>query len=149
MFQVLLLDSENTGQATGSLRDARDLVITDEQFRAFLDRHKNQRCLVPESNEVMRDSYLNLDEEMRYVLVGSYYITNSNLLADMHTHSVPRFLNCTNGGKKPGHSLLDVGVEEAMRDAGFNNQAFLDRGGVFEWSRVNNNFSREDETLDW
>lgn len=65
--QVLLLDGENTGKDTGSIRDARELVITDEQFQAFLDRHKHQASLVPESNEVMKDSCLLLDEEMRYV----------------------------------------------------------------------------------
>jgi radical S-adenosyl methionine domain-containing protein 2 len=69
VFQVLLLDGENTGSGTGSLRDARELVITDEQFQAFLDRHKDQPSLVPESNEVMKDSYLLLDEEMRYVVI--------------------------------------------------------------------------------
>ena len=67
VFQVLLLDGENTGKDTGSIRDARELVITDEQFQAFLDRHKDQASLVPESDEVMKDSYLLLDEEMRYV----------------------------------------------------------------------------------
>lgn len=69
VFQVLLLDSENTGKDTGSLRDARNLVITDEQFQDFLARHKSQSCLVPESNRSMKDSYLNLDEEMRYVVL--------------------------------------------------------------------------------
>ena len=42
---------ENPGKDTGSIRDARGLVITDEQFQAFLDRHKDQPSLVPESNE--------------------------------------------------------------------------------------------------
>jgi radical S-adenosyl methionine domain-containing protein 2 len=73
VFQVLLLDGENTGSGTGSLRDARELVITDEQFQAFLDRHKDQPSLVPESNEVMKDSYLLLDEEMRYVVIFVYF----------------------------------------------------------------------------
>jgi radical S-adenosyl methionine domain-containing protein 2 len=59
------LDSENTGAETGSLRDARKLVITRQQFQTFLDRHASQRCLVPEDNESMKDSYLNLDERMR------------------------------------------------------------------------------------
>lgn len=62
---MLLLDSENTGSKTGSLRDARKLVITKEQFHAFLDRHASQECLLPEDNETMKDSYLNLDERMR------------------------------------------------------------------------------------
>lgn len=47
VFQVLLLDSENTGCETGSLRDARHLVITSERFNAFVDKHKELDCLVP------------------------------------------------------------------------------------------------------
>lgn len=65
VFQVLLLDGENTGDETRSLRDARDLVVTSEQFDAFLQRHRDLDCLVPESNDDMRDSYLLLDEKMR------------------------------------------------------------------------------------
>lgn len=64
---MLLLDGENTGRENGSLRDARNLVISDEQFEAFLEIHKGQQCLVPEDNKSMKDSYLNLDEEMRQV----------------------------------------------------------------------------------
>ena len=79
VFQVLLLDGENTGKDTGSLRDARELVITDEQFQAFLDRHKHQSSLVPESNEVMKDSYLLLDEEMRYVTIFVYLVPMMNV----------------------------------------------------------------------
>lgn len=65
---MLLLDSENTGAETGSLRDARNLVITKDQFQAFLDRHSSQNSIVPEDNDAMKDSYLNLDEKMRWVL---------------------------------------------------------------------------------
>jgi radical S-adenosyl methionine domain-containing protein 2 len=53
-----------------------------------------------------------------------------------------RFLDCSHGGKTPGRSILDVGVNEALKDAGFNQQAFIDRGGIFDWSRV-------EETSDW
>jgi hypothetical protein len=69
---VLIKDDESRRAASwlstqiGSLREARELVTTDE---AFLDMHKDQTCLVPESNEVMKDSYLLLDEEMRYVVL--------------------------------------------------------------------------------
>lgn len=62
---MLLLDGENTGDSSKSLRDGRDLVITDQQFQAFLGRHKGQESLVPEDNEAMKGSYLLLDEEMR------------------------------------------------------------------------------------
>jgi radical S-adenosyl methionine domain-containing protein 2 len=60
----------------------------------------------------------------------------------IHRH---RFLNCQGGGKRPGLSILKVGVEEAMRDAGFDNDAFVARGGIFQWSRG----LPEPEALDW
>lgn len=120
VFQVLLLDGENTGQKTSSLRDATKLVITDEQFAAFVERHRDLDCLVPESNAAMKDSYLNLDEEMR-------------------------FLNCQDGGKKPGRSLLQVGVQEAMKGAGFDEEQFFNRGGVFDWKKDPD----EGPGLDW
>jgi len=126
------LDGENTGKDTGSLRDARELVITDEQFQAFLDRHKHQPSLVPESNQVMKDSYLLLDEEMRYVVIFVYFDSDDEYICG-------RFLNCCDSGKRPGRSLLNVGVEEALKDAGFDEKAFFERGGVFEWGRNGDN----------
>jgi radical S-adenosyl methionine domain-containing protein 2 len=65
VFQVLLLDGENTGPENGSLRDARQLTISNEEFEMFLKRHAGQKSLVPENNAAMKDSYLLLDEEMR------------------------------------------------------------------------------------
>jgi hypothetical protein len=32
--------------------------VTDVQFTAFLDRHKGQSSMIPEPNDVMRDSYV-------------------------------------------------------------------------------------------
>ena len=32
-------------------------------------------------------------------------------------------------------SVLAVGVSEALKDAGFDNKAFIDRGGIFDWTR--------------
>lgn len=46
-----------------------------------------------------------------------------------------RFLNSQSGSKVPGRSILDVGVHTALQDAGFDQQAFLRRGGVFDWGR--------------
>jgi len=141
VFQVLLLDGENTGRENGSLRDARNLVISDEQFEAFLERHKGQRCLVPEDNKTMKDSYLNLDEEMRRVM----YTRLSCQHVMTKGGEYRRFLNCQDGGKKPGRSLLKVGVQAALEDAGFDNQTFVDRGGIFEWSRER----KVQEELEW
>ena len=58
-----------------------------------------------------------------------------------------RFLNCSDSGKKPGRSLLDVGVEEALKDAGFDEKAFFERGGVFDWGR--NKDSEEATVPEW
>ena len=74
----------------------------------------------------MKDSYLILDEEMR-------------------------FLNCSSGGKEPGKSILgnlflflypkkssiDVGVVAALKESGFDNNMFHRRGGVYNWLREN------------
>ncbi|XP_016662105.1 radical S-adenosyl methionine domain-containing protein 2-like [Acyrthosiphon pisum] len=108
VFQCLLLEGENAGE--GALRNAARFYVTDEEFNGFLRRHAEVQMLVPENNDAMRDSYLILDEYMR-------------------------FLNCRNGKKEPSASLLDVGVQHALRGSGFDEQAFLERGGVYRWSK--------------
>ena len=80
VFKVLLLASENDGKENGALRDARDLLITQQQFEAFLTRHASQNSLVPEDNDAMRDSYLLLDEEMRSVGSLRIYFFHLNVL---------------------------------------------------------------------
>lgn len=109
VFQVLLLEGENAG-GSDDLRDARDLCIEREKFDAFVHRHSERKQLIPEPNDVMQNSYLLLDEELR-------------------------FLDCSSGGKVPGRSILDVGVDAALMDAGFDENMFNKRGGIFEWRR--------------
>jgi len=108
VFQCLLISGENAGG--NALRDARSLVITDEQFRDFLQRHQCVSCIVPEDNLRMKDSYLILDEELR-------------------------FLNCTGGAKTPSESIRDVSVARALQQAGFDARMFVERGGVYSWRR--------------
>ena len=105
LFQVLILEGENAGQ--GDLRDARSLTVTSEEYQAFLDRHRSFDVLVPESNRVMQNSYLLLDEDLR-------------------------FLDCSDGGKVPSQSILDVGVQTALTQAGFDHVMFQHRGGIYE-----------------
>ena len=64
VFQCLLIDGENAGET--ALRDAERFVISDEQFETFVDRHRSVACLVKESNDAMRYSYLILDEYVSY-----------------------------------------------------------------------------------
>ena len=65
----------------------------------------------PESNEMMRSSYLILDEYMR-------------------------FLDCSKGGKDPSPSILDVGVQAALNMSGFDEKTFFKRGGKYKWSKM-------------
>ncbi|XP_078245356.1 S-adenosylmethionine-dependent nucleotide dehydratase RSAD2 isoform X2 [Pogona vitticeps] len=109
VFQCLLIEGENTGE--DALREAERFVISDEEFERFLQRHKDVSCLVPECNKKMRDSYLILDEYMR-------------------------FLNCVNGRKEPSRSILDVGVEDAIQFSGFDEKMFFKRGGKYIWSKA-------------
>ncbi|XP_029451678.1 radical S-adenosyl methionine domain-containing protein 2 [Rhinatrema bivittatum] len=115
VFQCLIIEGENSGE--DALREAERFIISDEEFNLFLERHRGISCLVPESNQKMRDSYLILDEYMR-------------------------FLNCRNGRKDPSKSILDVGVENAIRFSGFDEKMFLQRGGKYVWSKA-------DLRLDW
>lgn len=126
-----MLEGENTGP--DAIRDATDLVISSEQFQAFLTRHKSQKCLVPEDNDAMENSYLLLDEEMRFAFV--YQVSR------FLTGSSSRFLNCTGGKKLPGRSLLKVGVQASLEDAGWETETFVERGGIFEWERPREDLS--------
>ena len=54
VFQCLLIDGENSG-GPDALRDARDQVISREEFNAFVKRHKDAKP-VAEDNDTMRNS---------------------------------------------------------------------------------------------
>ena len=129
LFQCLLLSGENAGD--GALRRGAAYTVSDAAFAAFVERHVTADgtlrtpaasprpphaagaggartvAVAVEDNAVMRSSYLLLDERMR-------------------------FLDCSAGAKRPGPSLLDVGVAAAVRSAGFDESAFVARGG--DWT---------------
>eukprot|EP00178_Gracilaria_changii_P000085 TRINITY_DN1006_c1_g1_i1.p1 TRINITY_DN1006_c1_g1~~TRINITY_DN1006_c1_g1_i1.p1 ORF type:complete len:394 (-),score=42.07 TRINITY_DN1006_c1_g1_i1:344-1525(-) len=113
VFQVLILKDENSG-LPGELRDARPLVVSDRQYQSFIFRHSDMKQLVTEPNNVMQNSYLLLDEELR-------------------------FLDCSGGGKVPSPSILDVGVYGAIAHSGFDQKTFVERGGVYKWKRERDN----------
>ena len=71
MFQCLLIGGENVGP--DAKKNAESFVITDKQFNSFLQRHAAVPQLVPESNTLMRDSYLILDEFVSCSTEGSKY----------------------------------------------------------------------------
>lgn len=108
VFQCLLVDSENAGDQ--AVRQAKDLLITDQQFQDFVARHRSLQCLVPESNLLMKSSYLILDEYMRFLNKGDKYAESE--------------------------SILTVGVERALRQVDFEEATFNDRGGVYDWTKM-------------
>jgi len=108
VFQVLPLTGENIGP--NAKRNVEPFLIEKKQFLEFTKRHCNLPCLVVEDNNVMRDSYLILDEYMR-------------------------FLNCKENGKVPSKSLLEVGVQAALEESGFNQEKFIERKGIYDWTK--------------
>lgn len=44
------------------LRNAASFEISNEEFELFCKRHGHLPCCVPESNEIMSQSYLLMDE---------------------------------------------------------------------------------------
>ena len=64
-FQVLIVPEESGSEK--KFRDAREFLITDEQWRYSCERHKHHKCFVPEGNDVMASSYLLLDEYLCFL----------------------------------------------------------------------------------
>ena len=125
-FQVLIVKTENDGNGK-SIRNAKDFLITDEQYASFIERHKGQKSLVEEPNSVMKSSYLILDEYMRFLDKGD---------DDKYIES---------------ESILKVDVETALSQINWDVDSFQTRNGVHDWT---NEFSRpecasHDANLDW
>ncbi|KAJ6457513.1 radical S-adenosyl methionine domain-containing protein 2 [Mycena vitilis] len=115
VFQVLMVAGENDDSNTNIAldkrkRDARKLLISDEQFRAFCDRHKHVKCFVPEPNSLMASSYLILDEYLCFLDKGP-------------------------GREKQSRCILDVGVQTALGEVRWDQNAFQARGGMYEWTK--------------
>ncbi|KAG8168785.1 hypothetical protein KVR01_001534 [Diaporthe batatas] len=106
-FQVLRVEGENDSEET--LRDVRHFEIKDDEFELFCKRHEHLGCFVPESNAAMAESYLILDEYLRF-LAG----TNKEVKS---------------------RSIVEGGVEDALRSIRWNQEEFRGRGGVYEWSK--------------
>jgi len=114
-FQVLEVQDENDADIADTelnkrKRNAQRFIISDEQFAAFCRKHEHLKCFVPESNQLMASSYLIVDE----------YLC---------------FLDKGDGREKQSSCILDVGVEKALEEVRWDREAFLERGGVYDWSK--------------
>lgn len=119
-FQVLVVAGENDTEKT--LRDARKFTITDDEYNSFCKRHANQTSLVPESNQLMAKSYLILDEYLRFL---------------------------DRDGRQPSGSILDIGVQKALQSVYWDEKAFRDRGGVYDWVRAAGTCGLDKQDLQW
>ena len=108
VFQVLMVRGENDSEK--ALRDVREWEISDAEFKFFCDRHKGIPSFIPENNKVMASSYLLVDEYMRFMDKGS-------------------------GKMKESESILQVGVEKALSQVRWDQKAFNERGGIYDWSK--------------
>lgn len=118
-FQVLVVKGEN--DSANTLRDATHFVISDEQFRQFCEKHEESPGFVPEPNNLMKDSYLILDEYMRFL----------------------------DKGNDPSKSILEIGVTEALRSVFWDEESFLSRGGIYDWSRTGAQGDDGGKELEW
>lgn len=104
-FQVLPIDGQNDGSV-------EDLLISDEQFEAFVARHAHlaNEGLAPviEDNDAMRGSYVMVDP------LGRFFGNATG----RHVYSRP---------------ILEVGVEAALAEVGFVPAKFEARGGRYAW----------------
>ncbi|UKZ86629.1 uncharacterized protein TrAFT101_002452 [Trichoderma asperellum] len=117
-FQVLIVAGENDSDDT--LRNAHKLTISDDEFDQFCQRHSDQRCLVPEPNRLMAKSYLILDEYMRFL---------------------------DRNGKQPSKSILEVGVKDALKAVFWDEAAFVERGGIYDWNK--SSCSSDSQEFEW
>ena len=99
VFQVLMVKGENEGKVT-------EFQITNEEFKQFVERHKEIKCMVSESNDNMKSSYLILDEKMR-------------------------FLDKGDGDEICSQSILEVGVEKALESIVYDEKEFKKRKGDY------------------
>lgn len=107
VFQVLPIAGQNDGRV-------EPLLITPEQFRAFVARHAHLAAEgmapIAEDNEDMTGSYVMIDP-------------------------LGRFFDNVQGRLFYGPRISEVGVEQAFLAVQWSLQRFLGRGGKYEWRR--------------
>lgn len=109
LFQVLPVSGEND-------RTIDDLVITKQEFQAFVGRHRP-----------LRDEGVEIVAEDNTLMTNSYYMVSPDGRFFWHT---PRG---ESRGLKYGAPILKVGLGEALRQIRFSEEKFRARGGVYDW----------------
>ncbi|MCJ1286340.1 hypothetical protein MMC26_005685 [Xylographa opegraphella] len=119
-FQVLMVAGENDSATT--LRDVRKFQISDEQYERFCARHRGQKSFVAEPNRLMAKSYLILDEYMGFL---------------------------DRDGRQPSPPILQVGVKAALARVFWDQESFVSRGGLYDWTRGGTGQECGGPVVDW
>lgn len=93
-----------------------DFEISESDFKDFVERHENLSeitDLVSESNEQMKGSYAMVDPAGRFF----------DNIHGCHHYSQP---------------ILEVGVENALKQVDYDFQKFASRGGLYDWEQKRN-----------
>lgn len=107
VFQVLAIAGQNDG-------DVEPLLVSREQFEAFVERHRalDAEGLGPiaEDNDAMTDSYAMIDP------LGRFYGNHEG----RYVYSRP---------------ILEIGVAAALAEVDFEVKRLVARGGLYPWRR--------------
>lgn len=107
-FQVLSVDTENVGET--AKRNCAEFLISDDEFAKFCQRHQHLQCFVPESNALMKSSYIILDEYLRFLSKGDVY--------------------------RESESVLNVDdIDKLLESTDYEHNTFIERGGEYDWSK--------------
>ena len=105
LLQVLPVGGQNDGRV-------EEQLVSPDEFQEYVERARRVEAagvtMVPESNELMIGSYVMVDPAGRFF----------DNISGHHTYSRP---------------ILEVGVEEALRDVSIAPEKFLSRGGSYDW----------------
>ena len=105
LFQVLPVGGQNDGAVDPHL-------VTADEFEHYVESARRVEVhgvtVVPESNDLMTGSYVMVDP-------------------------AGRFFDNVAGGYTYSRSIIDVGVEEALREVSIDSEKFLSRDGMYDW----------------
>lgn len=99
-----------------------DFKISKEEYNIFLNTHKTVKKIVPESNDIIKGSYIMVDPAGRF-------FDNAQ---GIHNYSKP---------------ILEVGIQEAISTMDYDLKKFLKRGGIYNWDNVKQNLGKEEYSL--
>ena len=85
-----------------------EFIINENQFQNFVSRHSSVQVMIPESNDAIKGSYVMVDPAGRF-------FDNTN---GKHHYSLP---------------ILEVGAQKAIRTMNYDNEKFMNRGGIYKW----------------